>query len=75
MLIYIIENCSEWDSETVFTDHLFLTLMMDFDFNFCLGMFSSTFPQSDSLFQTLQSTTCDSVYCNKKIEDFKAYFR
>jgi hypothetical protein len=70
LFISVIENGNEWDSETVSTARGFLTLLRDFDINFFLGMFSSIFPQSDSLIQILQSRTCDTVHCNKKIEDF-----
>jgi hypothetical protein len=75
LFIYIIENDNEWDSETVSSVRGFLTLLRDLDFNFFLGMFSSIFPHSDSLFQILQSKTCDIVHCNKKIKDFKTHLR
>jgi hypothetical protein len=73
LFISIIENGNEWDSDTVFPAHGFLTLLKDFDFNLFLGMFSSTFPKSDSLCQILQSKTCDIVYCNKRTEGFKTH--
>jgi hypothetical protein len=73
LFISIIENGNEWASETVSSARGFLTLLRDFEFNFFVGMFSSIFPHSDSLFQILQFKTCDRVYCNKNNEDIKTH--
>jgi hypothetical protein len=69
--ITITENGNDWDTETVCSARGYLALLRDFDFNFFLPVFSAIFPQSDSLFQILQSKSSDVICCTEETENLK----
>lgn len=65
----IVENCSEWESDTVVKSRGFLSFLSEFNTVFLLEVFSKLFSYTDVLYNILQSESVDIMYCHQKVID------
>lgn len=72
---YFLENVTVFDPETRFCAKGFRKNLLDFEFNFLLEIFHSILPKAEILFKVIQKRTCDIIFCEERIEEFKQFVR
>jgi hypothetical protein len=67
----------KWNGETRISaqEYVYNDILQDFDFNFCLKLFSGVLMQAKQLFETMQTNSNDISYSSKKkVEQFREFF-
>ncbi|XP_046860181.1 zinc finger MYM-type protein 1-like [Xenia sp. Carnegie-2017] len=68
---YIIENDDEFDGTTLNEARGYRQVLADFQFVFCLKIFSEIFGLTDVLYNIIQSKQFDIVFCVTKVRETK----
>lgn len=70
---FILGNDTTFDAESRYCAKGFRKNLNDFEFNFLLELFHLVLPKAEVLFKILQKKSCDIMFCENEIQNFKNF--